>query len=100
MGPTRETGALWVLLCATLMAGCRWLPRISATRLMSLAIIGNLAAAWAWFGVRLFGVGLPSYGHTNNKIWALGFCAAQLVCLLTAFLPAICCRLGKAAKVP
>ncbi len=90
----KETGGLMVLLCATMTAGCRWLPRISTRSLTLLAIIGNLATAWAWFGVNLFGVGLHRYGHPTDLVWTLGFCAVHGVFLLAAFLPPNRLRIG------
>ena len=44
-----------------------------------LAVLGNIAVSWSWFGVNELGVGLHSYGFTEGVIMMLGlFCLTQL----------------------
>jgi hypothetical protein len=37
--------------------------------LMCLAVAGNIATSWSWFGVNMLGVGLHSYGFTDAAFW-------------------------------
>lgn len=54
--------------------------------ILALACIGNIVAAWAWFGVNMMGVGLHSYGFMDSgKMWLALFCAVQLAISLLAF---------------
>jgi ABC-type transport system involved in cytochrome c biogenesis permease subunit len=93
----KETGALLVLSCAIVTTSFRWLPRISTRSLMSVALIGNLATAWAWFGVHILATWSSGYdGRSTHLALGLGFCAVHLVFLAGAFLPANCLQLRKA----
>ena len=50
-----------------------------------LAIAGNVATAWSWFGVNELGVGLHSYGFTDGVLMILGLtCLAHLVIITVA----------------
>ena len=57
--------------------------------LAALAILGNVATAWSWFGVNELGVGLHSYGFTEGtKLYLFLFVLSQLtLAAIAAFLP-------------
>ncbi len=58
-----------------------------------LAVGGNIATAWSWFGVNELGVGLHAYGFTEGVARTLlMFWASQLVVLTLAVLLILAAR--------
>jgi hypothetical protein len=56
--------------------------------LMNLAVAGNIVTAWSWFGVNMLGIGLHSYGFTDQAFrWLLIFVASQLLLIGFGLLP-------------
>ena len=85
----KENGALMVVLWCALIVHCRVLKIVGDRGILALACIGNVIAAWAWFGVNMMGVGLHSYGFMNSgKFWLLLFVVIQSAIALFAFIPA------------
>jgi hypothetical protein len=55
---------------------------------MVMAVFGNIITAWSFFGTNLLGVGLHSYGFTNNGFyWLMAFIASQLAVMALAAIP-------------
>jgi len=72
----KETGAVFVLGCAIIMIGLRWLKGTRPNTIACMSIIGNLSTAWAWFG--------SVNGGFKPGPLMLAFTASQLVVLLGA----------------
>jgi ABC-type transport system involved in cytochrome c biogenesis permease subunit len=68
----KENGALIIVLWNALVLHARWGGMVADRGLAILAIGGNIATAWSWFGVNELGVGLHSYGFTEGVLMALG----------------------------
>ncbi|HJW09133.1 MAG TPA: cytochrome c biogenesis protein CcsA, partial [Holophagaceae bacterium] len=76
----KENGALLIVLWNAIILHARWAGYVRERGIMACAIFGNIITSLSWFGVNLLGVGLHSYGFTNNGFWWLmGFIASQLV---------------------
>ena len=53
-----------------------------------LAVVGNIATSWSWFGVNELGKGLHSYGFTEGVAIALAvFVLSQLVIVAIGSMP-------------
>ena len=84
----KENGALMVVLWCALIVHCRALKIAGSRGILALACIGNVIAAWAWFGVNMMGVGLHSYGFmSSGKFWLILFAALQSAVALLALIP-------------
>ncbi|HVW22116.1 MAG TPA: cytochrome c biogenesis protein CcsA [Opitutaceae bacterium] len=84
----KENGALIIVLWNSTILHCRWGGLIRQRGLMVLAVIGNIATAWSWFGVNMLGIGLHSYGFTQAAFYGLVvFAASQLLLIGLAGLP-------------
>ncbi|HEX2852339.1 MAG TPA: cytochrome c biogenesis protein CcsA [Opitutaceae bacterium] len=84
----KENGALIIVIWNALILHARWGGMIKQRGLMCLAIGGNIATAWSWFGTNMLGVGLHSYGFTDAAFMALiGFALSQLIIIGLANLP-------------
>lgn len=82
----KENGALMVVLWCAFVVHMKVLKIAGPRAILALACIGNIVAAWAWFGVNMMGVGLHSYGFMDSgKMWLALFCAVQLAISLLAF---------------
>ncbi|MFM8580484.1 MAG: cytochrome c biogenesis protein, partial [Planctomycetaceae bacterium] len=68
----KENGALIIVLWNALVLHARWGGMVADRGLAILAIGGNIATAWSWFGVNELGVGLHSYGFTEGVLMYLG----------------------------
>jgi ABC-type transport system involved in cytochrome c biogenesis permease subunit len=76
----KENGALIIVLWNALVLHARWDGMVKDRGLAVLAVLGNVAVSWSWFGVNELGVGLHSYGFTEGVLMALGaYCLTQLV---------------------
>ncbi len=75
----KENGALIIVLWNALVLHARWGGLVRDRGFAVLAVGGNIATAWSWFGVNELGVGLHSYGFTEGVLLALGlFVLSQL----------------------
>ena len=85
----KENGALMIVIWNALILHARWAGMIKQRGLALLAIGGNIATAWSWFGVNMLGVGLHSYGFMSGALhWLIAFVVSQLLLIgLGAFLP-------------
>jgi ABC-type transport system involved in cytochrome c biogenesis permease subunit len=81
----KENGALIIVLWNALILHARWDGLVKDRGLAVLAIGGNIATSWSWFGVNELGIGLHSYGFTEGVLMVLGiFVASQFVIGLAA----------------
>ncbi len=85
----KENGALMIVLWNALILHARWAGMIRERGVAALAVCGNIVTSWSWMGVNMLGVGLHSYGFTDNaKLYTLlGFVASQLILVAVATLP-------------
>lgn len=84
----KENGALIIVIWNALILHARWGGLVKQRGLMCLAIGGNIATAWSWFGTNMLGVGLHSYGFTDAAFVALiSFAASQLIIIGLANIP-------------
>lgn len=85
----KENGALIIVLWNALVLHARWGGMVKDRGLACLAMGGNIATGWSWFGVNQLGVGLHSYGFTEGVLFALGvFCLVQIgIITLAAVVP-------------
>jgi ABC-type transport system involved in cytochrome c biogenesis permease subunit len=84
----KENGALIIVIWNALILHARWGGMVKQRGLMCLAIGGNIATAWSWFGTNMLGVGLHSYGFTDAAFFALvSFAFSQLLIIGLANLP-------------
>ena len=83
----KENGALLIVLWNAIILHCRWAGYVREKGIMTMAIFGNIITSLSWFGVNLLGVGLHSYGFTEEgfiplmifiatQVILIGFCLA------------------------
>ncbi len=83
----KENGALMIVIWNAILLHARWGGMAKARGLATLAVFGNVITAWSWFGVNLLGVGLHSYGFTENgALWLAAFAASQVLVIAIAYL--------------
>lgn len=84
----KENGALIIVLWNALVLHARWGRLVGDRGLMNLAIVGNIATAWSWFGVNMLGIGLHSYGFMDAGFrWLLLFAGSQLLIVALGSFP-------------
>ena len=84
----KENGALIIVMWNAIILHARWGGMIRQRGLMCLAVGGNIATAWSWFGTNMLGVGLHSYGFTDAAFVALiSFAISQVVMIGIANIP-------------
>ncbi|MFN7804576.1 MAG: cytochrome c biogenesis protein, partial [Planctomycetaceae bacterium] len=84
----KENGALIIVLWNALVLHARWGGMAKERGLAALAVGGNIATAWSWFGVNELGVGLHSYGFTEGALMWLGlFIGSQLLIIGLGLIP-------------
>ncbi|MEN9635316.1 MAG: hypothetical protein RL077_3720 [Verrucomicrobiota bacterium] len=84
----KENGALIIVIWNAIILHARWGGMIKQRGLMCLAVGGNIAVGWSWFGTNMLGVGLHSYGFTDSAFMALvSFAISQIVVIGLANLP-------------
>ena len=55
---------------------------------MNMAILGNVVTTWSWFGVNMLGIGLHSYGFTDQAFkWLLVTVGLHLLLVGLGLLP-------------
>jgi ABC-type transport system involved in cytochrome c biogenesis permease subunit len=62
----KENGALIIVLWNALVLHARWDGMVKERGLAVLAVGGNIAVSWSYFGVNQLGAGLHSYGFTEG----------------------------------
>lgn len=62
----KENGALIIVLWNALVLHARWGGLVKDRGLAVLAIGGNIAVSWSWFGTNLLSVGLHAYGFAKE----------------------------------
>ncbi|MEX0938288.1 MAG: cytochrome c biogenesis protein CcsA [Pirellulales bacterium] len=84
----KENGALIIVLWNALVLHARWGGIARERGLATLAVGGNIATAWSWFGVNELGTGLHSYGFTDGVTFSLFvFILSQLAIIGLGMLP-------------
>jgi hypothetical protein len=84
----KENGALIIVVWNVLVLHARWGKLVHERGLAVLAVAGNIAVSWSWFGVNELGIGLHSYGFTEGVLRALGlFVLSQLIVVAIGALP-------------
>lgn len=77
-----------IVLWNAVVLHARWGALVKERGLAMLAVVGNIAVAWSWFGVNELGVGKHSYGFTQGIKEALViYIASQLVILGVGAIP-------------
>ncbi len=64
----KENGALIIVLWNALALHARWGAMVKERGLALLAVAGNIAVTWSWFGVNELGIGLHSYGFREGMV--------------------------------
>src|SRR5207248_10197099 len=96
----KENGALIIVLWNALVLHAKWDGMIKDRGLAVLAIVGNIATSWSWFGVNELGVGLHSYGFTAGVLRNLGiFMESKLVLVALGLLPPRWWSIGRKVSV-
>ncbi|MBI1349254.1 hypothetical protein GC163_23540 [bacterium] len=75
----KENGALIIVLWNALALHARWGAMVKERGLAMLAVAGNIAVTWSWFGVNELGIGLHSYGFREGMVQMVAMIC--LVCL-------------------
>lgn len=84
----KENGALMTLLWCSCTLHARLLHVCSCQGFLVLASLGNIVAAWGWFGVNLMGIGLHSYGFVEGGwFWFFLFVGLQVLAAASALIP-------------
>ena len=84
----KENGALIIVLWNVLILHARMGGLVRERGLANLAIFGNVVTTWSFFGTNMLGVGLHSYGRTDEELVNLfAFIASQLALILIGSLP-------------
>ena len=85
----KENGALIIVIWNALVLHARWGGMVKDRGLAILAMAGNIAVAWSWYGVNELGLGLHAYAGSESHVkqnLAL-FVVAQLAVILLANIP-------------
>ncbi|HZQ48299.1 MAG TPA: cytochrome c biogenesis protein CcsA, partial [Verrucomicrobiae bacterium] len=84
----KENGALLIVIWNAVILHARWGGMIRERGLMNMALAGNIVTGWSWFGVNMLGIGLHSYGFTDQAFWwLLVFVFSQLLLIGLGLLP-------------
>ena len=84
----KENGALLIVLWNAIILHCRWAGYVREKGLMGMAIFGNIITSLSWFGVNLLGVGLHSYGFTEEGFIPLMiFITTQVIFIALCLVP-------------
>jgi ABC-type transport system involved in cytochrome c biogenesis permease subunit len=85
----KENGALIIVLWNALMLHARWDKMVGERGLAVLAIGGNIATSWSWFGVNHLGIGLHAYGGFEGTVVLalLVFVGSQLLLIGAGCIP-------------
>ena len=89
----KENGALMIVIWNALILHARWGGLVRERGLANLAIFGNIATSFSWFGVNMLGIGLHSYGFMDAAFkWLTLFVVTQLLLIGDGMLPFQCWR--------
>jgi ABC-type transport system involved in cytochrome c biogenesis permease subunit len=80
----KENGALIIVLWNILILHARMGGMVRERGLANLAIFGNIVTTWSFFGTNMLGVGLHSYGRTDEQLLFIG---SQAALILIGLLP-------------
>ena len=85
----KENGALIIVLWNALVLHARWGGLVKDRGLAVLAVAGNIAVSWSWFGTNQLGVGLHAYGEFQGTVIAalVTFVSVQLAIVAAGCLP-------------
>ena len=84
----KENGALIIVLWNALILHARWGGMVRERGLANMAIVGNIVTSWSWFGVNMLGIGLHSYGFTDQAFkWLMAFVGSQVALVFLGLLP-------------
>ncbi len=84
----KENGALLIVIWNATILHARWGGMVRDRGLMNMAIVGNIVTGWSWFGVNMLGIGLHSYGFTDQAFhWLLAFVFSQLLLIGFGLIP-------------
>lgn len=84
----KENGALIIVLWNALALHARWGKMVKERGLAQLAVAGNIAVTWSWFGVNELGIGLHSYGFREGMVQLVAaVCGLSLLVVLIGALP-------------
>jgi ABC-type transport system involved in cytochrome c biogenesis permease subunit len=82
----KENGALMIVIWNAIVLHARWGKMVGERGLAALAVCGNIVTLWSWFGVNEMGVGLHSYGFTEDRASKLAlFMLSQLAIVAVAY---------------
>jgi cytochrome c-type biogenesis protein CcsB len=97
----KENGALMIVIWNALILHARWGGLVRERGLMNLAIFGNIATSFSWFGVNMLGIGLHSYGFMDAAFkWLMLFVVTQLLLIGDGLLPTACWKSFARAGFP
>jgi hypothetical protein len=97
----KENGALMIVIWNALILHARWGGLVRERGLMNLAIFGNIATSFSWFGVNMLGIGLHSYGFMDAAFkWLMLFVVTQLLLIGDGLLPTACWKSFSTASSP
>jgi len=84
----KENGALMIVIWNAIILHARLSRLIGLRGFAAMALVGNIITCFSWFGVNLLGVGLHSYGFTNNGlVGVLSFSGVNLIFIIICLLP-------------
>ena len=85
----KENGALLIVLWNATILHARWGGLVRERGLMNMAIFGNIITSFSWFGVNMLGIGLHSYGFTDDSkfMWLMIFVGSQLALIAIGLVP-------------
>jgi cytochrome c-type biogenesis protein CcsB len=84
----KENGALLIVLWNAIILHARWGGIVRDRGIMNLAVFGNIATSFSWFGVNMLGIGLHSYGFMDAAFkWLAFFIATQVVIIGLGLIP-------------
>lgn len=84
----KENGALIIVLWNALALHARWGGMVKERGLAQLAVAGNIAVTWSWFGVNELGIGLHAYGFREGMVQLVAaICGVCLVVMAIGLVP-------------
>jgi cytochrome c-type biogenesis protein CcsB len=84
----KENGALIIVLWNAIILHARWGGLVRERGLMNMAVFGNIVTSFSWFGVNLLGIGLHSYGFTDEGFqWLRAFVVLMLFIIALGLIP-------------
>lgn len=89
----KENGAVLVVIWNALILHARWAGLVKSHGIAVLAVLGNIVTTWSWFGTNMLGVGLHSYGFSNELFYMI--VSVSSVSLLFAVVGALLPRFAR-----